>query len=265
MRRTALVVVTMASALLLASGVALAATINCVVGVTCLGTEGDDTIIGTDQSDPFMFGHDGNDLLRGRDGADRLEGGMGNDTLNGGRGRDEYQFGAFFVGEDWGSDTISIEDTGIGRLDFSSWSKSGVTVNLRPSGGNEVVAGTNTVNFPQTVVIEEVLGGRASDSVSGNGVDNFLIGFLGDDSMNGSGGNDVVLGGEGNDGLTGGTGRDGIGGEDGNDIIVALDGEADRIDCGGGTDTVYFDPSLDTLVGDNCERKRTILPPPPTP
>jgi hypothetical protein len=44
MRKTLLLLTTMTLALLLAGGVALAATITCKVGVTCKGTSSADTI-----------------------------------------------------------------------------------------------------------------------------------------------------------------------------------------------------------------------------
>jgi hypothetical protein len=42
-------------------------------------------------------------------------------------------------------------------------------------------------------------------------------------------------------------------GGSGNDRIVATEGNKDIIDCGTGTDTVFYDVGLDTIKG--CENK----------
>lgn len=70
---------TMALALLLASGVALAGVFN--------GDDGNNRLVGTDGRDR-MFGSGGDDLVRGLDGPDRMAGGDGEDTMYGGRGQD---------------------------------------------------------------------------------------------------------------------------------------------------------------------------------
>ncbi len=97
MRRATLLTLTMGLLLVLASGIALAATIN--------GTSGDNFLRGTDSSDRIgarggddevraragnddVFGGTGNDLLFGMKGNDLLVGGDGNDQLQGGTGND---------------------------------------------------------------------------------------------------------------------------------------------------------------------------------
>jgi Ca2+-binding RTX toxin-like protein len=72
MRRTILLVATMALTLLVASGVALA--------VTKIGTDGSDFIVGTKGSDE-LFGRGGIDSIEGRSGEDVISGGPGNDFL----------------------------------------------------------------------------------------------------------------------------------------------------------------------------------------
>ena len=62
------------AAVLLVSGVALAAVIN--------GTDGDDTLTGTQKADS-IYGHGGNDTIRGRAGADEIWGGTGSDLIQG--------------------------------------------------------------------------------------------------------------------------------------------------------------------------------------
>jgi hypothetical protein len=57
--------------------------------------------------------------------------------------------------------------------------------------------------------------------------------------------------------LNGGSGNDRIRSYSGaNDTIYAVDGERDRISCGQGTDTVYFDRGVDSVNPLNCENRR---------
>jgi len=75
MRRTILLMATMALTLLVASGVALA--------VTKIGTNGPDTLRGTN-GDDNLVGKDGSDTLIGLRGTDNLLGGTGKDLMFGG-------------------------------------------------------------------------------------------------------------------------------------------------------------------------------------
>jgi serralysin len=63
----------MGAALILAAGVAWAVTVNCQVGVPCVGTDDPDRLNGTDQRDDMRARQD-DDLLRGRSGADSMFG-----------------------------------------------------------------------------------------------------------------------------------------------------------------------------------------------
>src|SRR5215203_5173208 len=76
MRRTVLLLATMALTLLVASGVALA--------VTKIGTDGRDTLRGTNGADTLV-GLGGNDRLFSLAGTDNLVGGPGKDVVFGGR------------------------------------------------------------------------------------------------------------------------------------------------------------------------------------
>jgi Ca2+-binding RTX toxin-like protein len=103
MRRTLLLLTTMALALLMASSVALALNRISCTGGSCYGTSGDDSMSGTAGSDN-MVGYEGNDTLNGRGGGDNLTGDaetgtLGNDTLNGGGGDDE-------LGDRFGTNTL---------------------------------------------------------------------------------------------------------------------------------------------------------------
>ena len=76
MRRTIVLLATMALTMLVASGVALA--------VTKIGTNGPDTLRGTN-GDDILFGKGANDRLFSLAGRDNLLGGPGKDLVFGGR------------------------------------------------------------------------------------------------------------------------------------------------------------------------------------
>jgi hypothetical protein len=63
----------MEAALILAAGVAWAVTVNCQVGVPCVGTDDPDRLNGTNKPDD-MHARQDDDLLRGRSGADLMLG-----------------------------------------------------------------------------------------------------------------------------------------------------------------------------------------------
>jgi RTX calcium-binding nonapeptide repeat (4 copies) len=114
MKRIMVAMTLMGAALVVAAGVAWAATVNCQVGVFCEGTDQQDELIGTNQPDEMnakqdddrllgrrrgdeMLGDDleppdtftdGDDELFGYRGRDTLRGFGGSDVLRGGRGDD---------------------------------------------------------------------------------------------------------------------------------------------------------------------------------
>jgi Ca2+-binding RTX toxin-like protein len=92
MRRTGLLSMTVVILMVLASGVALAATIN--------GNNLDNKLVGTDKPDT-MRGYDGADLMYGRGSRDLMHGGHGGDRMFGGSGADKVYAGA-------GNDYVSV-------------------------------------------------------------------------------------------------------------------------------------------------------------
>jgi hypothetical protein len=110
MRRTIVLLTTMAITLLVATSVAWAATVRCPYSGNCSGTDaadniyageggnvifgkgGNDSIFGRLRDD-FIVGMDGDDILSGSDGNDTLAGGDGNDQLTGSYGNDTYDGG----------------------------------------------------------------------------------------------------------------------------------------------------------------------------
>ena len=97
--------------------------------------------------------------------------------------------------------------------------------------------------------------GNLGDSLTGGDGADELYGGAGPDVLGGRAGSDVLFGGDGDDTLaghdaddelTGGAGVDSFVGSGGNDVFFAVDGVADSLLSGGsGTDTAYYDASLD--------------------
>jgi Ca2+-binding RTX toxin-like protein len=117
MRRAVILLTVVGAVLVLAGGVALAATIQCDGG-TCRGTNKGDTIHGTGGFDR-IYGRDGQDEIYGKTGGDELYGGDLGDRIDGGYGWDEIRGGG---GRDWidahnGNDHVDVAD---GRLDSVS-------------------------------------------------------------------------------------------------------------------------------------------------
>lgn len=126
-----------------------------------------------------ISGAGGMDQLFGLGGADRLVGGDGNDTLEGGLGADQL--------------------VGGNGTDYASYASAGgaVTVNLGGLPGTGEAAGDTFSS------IENIIGSRFADSLTGNAASNYIFGGAGDDSIAGGGGADWFVGGLGGDTLVG--------------------------------------------------------------
>ena len=138
---------------------------------TLIGGEGDD-ILGGDVGNDYLLGGTGVDLLNGAGGDDRLEAGIEGDTVIGGEGIDTVIY---------------------------SQSNRGLTIDL--FGGRAVIQ-----NFPalSTIAstldgIENVVGTRLDDFITGNKQANDLFGGLGNDGFEGGAGADVLDGDAGTD------------------------------------------------------------------
>jgi Ca2+-binding RTX toxin-like protein len=106
MRKMGLLLAVMAVGLVVASGAALAATINCAGD--CSGTNDPDRLIGSTASQT-MLGLDGGDSISGYRGDDDVEGGAGGDAVYGGLGDDRVLGGTGndYVEGDYGHDNIN--------------------------------------------------------------------------------------------------------------------------------------------------------------
>lgn len=123
----------------------------------------------------LLTGGAGYDTLYGSEGDDTLDGSGGGDTLIGGAGNDTYYV-------DNGSDQV-VEDTGAGS-DTAIFLSSGT--------------------FQLGSHVENGRVGPAYDymNITGNNLDNTLVGGVGSDTLDGGAGNDTMTGGAGNDTYT---------------------------------------------------------------
>src|SRR5829696_4265099 len=178
MKKLALLFASAVLAVLLAGGVALAATISCPNrgGNLCVGTNSGDIMSGTDKADEMrgrggpdsivgdagydeLHGGAGQDLLKGSKGKDTLGGGLGYDDLRGGTGDDTFDAGpgdaSYHFLDSWGRDIIkgTGSDGGRGYLHLHNnlSTSSGASVHLEPSSERAEVRSrsgeNNTINF----------------------------------------------------------------------------------------------------------------------
>jgi Ca2+-binding RTX toxin-like protein len=87
MRKTILVLASVALAMVVAGGVAWAANIQCRANTKCIGTDQADTMKGTPLRDS-IYAKYGEDTVYGRGSSDKIYGSLGHDKIFGGAGRD---------------------------------------------------------------------------------------------------------------------------------------------------------------------------------
>jgi len=187
----------------------------------------------------------GDDTLRGDDGPNQLDGGPGDDTLAGRGADDEFAGGT-------GSDTVT-----------HSARNTPVTADL------ELGDGSVNGEFEGYTGIENLVGGSAGDTLSGDGGHNsidgsggadMIDGKEGADLLHGSGGDDTLSGSEGADTIYGDADVDAADGGPGEDALRMRDSVADTVACGAEFDAAIVDP-VDTL--DGCESSDNGVPPAP--
>ena len=128
------------------------------------------------------------DRLTGYSLANRLDGGAGNDILIGGLGDDTLAGGENADTADWSAAT--------GAILFTLVTGGGVTANVAGIGKDTLFG------------MENLIGGSADDTLSGDDFANKLTGNGGLDKLKGRGGADQLTGGASADYLTGGDGAD---------------------------------------------------------
>jgi RTX calcium-binding nonapeptide repeat (4 copies) len=164
---------------------------------TChvIGTTGPDQLQGTPASESIC-GLSGNDSIAGGDGDDIVRGGSGDDRFRGESGDDEI------FGED-GIDLLDLAGAGgsaVVRLDPG--------VSKAPGFGRDELAS-----------IEEVLGSKHNDKLTGDSKSNGLSGGDGKDVLSGGGNDDDLQGGADDDRFVPGGGNDSVSGDKGDDRV----------------------------------------------
>ena len=159
---------------------------------------------------------------------------------------------------DFGNPTVMvvIDDGGEDVFDFSDYNGA-QTIDLRQESFSNVYGEIGTVGISRGSVIENAIGGSASDTIYGNDVGNSLkgkngsdelFGFGGADKLNGGKGADFIYGGGGKDTIKGGGANGEIYGDGGDDTIIGGSGR-DTIIGGNGNDTIYGNGGGDALKG----------------
>jgi Ca2+-binding RTX toxin-like protein len=157
--------------------------------VASVGGVAEDTVRNVEN----VVGGSGNDALTGDGLANALSGGAGNDTLLGGLGDDVLTGGL-------GADVLD----GGGNVDTAVYADRNVAVVVALNGGSDVVASVGGVAEDTLRNVENLVGGSAADTLTGDAVANRLEGGAGADVLSGLGGDDRIAGGAGADTIDGG-------------------------------------------------------------
>ncbi|KQT61450.1 hypothetical protein ASG52_00740 [Methylobacterium sp. Leaf456] len=212
---------------------------------TFLGEAGDDKLSGGAGKD-VLKGGDGADILDGGDSNDRLWGGAGNDQLGGGTG-DDLLLGE--AGDDrlvggTGNDTLDGGRGGETQGDTADYGEARLQIRVDLNGTRATVGGKvvtyhalgDEIGRDALVNVENVVGGRGADVLTGDATANRLSGGAGNDLLKGNDGADILDGGDGGDRLEGGAGNDTLVGEAGDDRLIGGAGD-DTLDGGRGGET----------------------------
>ena len=139
------------------------------------------------------------DTITGNLNNNVITGGTGNDTLSGGAGDDTFRERAVTSGAD------SFDGgAGVDTVDYSA-RVAALTVTMDGVVADDGLSG-ETDNVSATV--ENLLGGTAADTITGNLLDNNIDGGAGADTIVGGAGDDILDGAGGTDSVTGGDGDD---------------------------------------------------------
>lgn len=215
------------------------------------GWGGADTLVGGGGDDE-LTGDLGGDTLKGGADDDLVDGGPGTDGLYGGADEDEIVDGPDpdVMNAGPGMDTIDQGASPNGAdvifggpgLDDVTYANRAALVNV--SLNNLVGDGGAGENDNVRDDVEAVIGTPFGDTLSGNGLANFLIGGGGVDFLFGFDGIDRLVGDADGDTLNGGDGFDTLDGGSENDTLNANDGSRDEVDGGAGVgDVCNVDPS----------------------
>ena len=286
-RKVALLLTTIAAALVAASGIALALNVTCEPGNSesdpCLGTTGDDLITGTTGGDYItalegvdtvnarggedrVFGGGARDTLEGAGGLDLLYGEAGADTLNegpnsgglsyvcGGSGNDRLNGGTgpdqYGFGPGWGKDTILGEETDPPPSEAGV----GEYLSFRPTGRTSADISKCGVRILVPLTINLATGVAFETAAGPTGVNTLSFTAPQIENVSGGSGDDTIKGNRLPNHIIGMEGNDTINVRDGreNDFVECFEGE-DRaiVDVGGG-DWTFDCEIVDDTIGYNA-------------
>ncbi|MCW2274642.1 Ca2+-binding RTX toxin-like protein, partial [Rhodoblastus acidophilus] len=203
-----------------------------------VGGSAEDTLTG-DALANTLSGGGAADLLRGGGGADTLDGGAAEDTIRnienviGGSTADTLT-GDGLDNVFRGGAGADILDGGAGA-DTADYSDKTAAVVVTLTGATNAIVKVGGAAEDAIRNIENVIGGSAADTLTGDGSNNVFWGGDGADILDGAGGADVMAGGAGND-----------------TYYVDNAGDLVKEASGAGTDSVYASVSF-SLAGQNIE------------
>ena len=191
------------------------------------GTSGADQLFGSVDVDK-IFGLGGDDQILSNAGDDIVYAGSGNDIVYAGLGNDEIYGGG---GDDYidggtGAD-IMMGGPGNDRYIVDNENDLVVETISRGAGGYDTVETELSLTALDNIEALEALGDNDID-LTGNALDNLLVGNAGANNISGQGGIDILVGNAGNDTLDGGYGRDKLMGGEGDDTYY-IDSRSDVI------------------------------------
>ena len=167
-----------------------------------------ENVIGSSFSD-IMVGSTQDNVFTGAGGDDNISGGLGNDTFIAGAGQDTFD------GEGGSDDHVDYSSIG-----------SGINVDLE----NEVASDDGSSSNDILRGIERVTGTDQADVMRGaDGVQDTLLGGLGDDQISDSSGNDTIVAGAGNDTVIAAAGNDSYDGGAGTGDVIDYSNATQRI------------------------------------
>jgi Ca2+-binding RTX toxin-like protein len=199
---------------------------------TIVGGQGFDLIHGGGGND-VLIGDEGYDALSGNAGADDLRGGLGGDTLDGGADADTLTGGA-------GNDVYVVDSTADVIVE---WADRGTdTMQVTTTGTWRIAANVENFSYRDA----------GSVTVTGNALDNSVLGGWGADMLSGWAGNDTLQGAAGRDRLYGNTGDDVLDGGLGADTLTGgLGADTFLLAAAPGANTIDtitdFSPLHDTI------------------
>jgi Ca2+-binding RTX toxin-like protein len=193
-----------------------------------------------------LSGGAGNDTINGGTGNDTIVGGAGNDSLSGGAGNDTYQIGlatvADTIADSAGTDALLVVSSGA-ALSTLTFDHTGTDLVGTIGGAQVTIAGhysgtqnIETIQFSGGATIDGYALGSStyaiSNSTTGTGNADLIVGSGSADSISGGNGNDLLFGSTGADTLSGGANNDYLDG--------GVDAVADSLSGGANNDTIII-------------------------